>query len=94
MCDVDTDITPYEDTWYSQSISIVSDGWSNIKHKPLINVLTVNSRYICLKLFQVRKTGAGIAKKFRDAAGSVGPSNVFQVVTDDAANCKAARKGN
>nr|GEY55763.1 hypothetical protein [Tanacetum cinerariifolium] len=34
----------HKDTWYSQGVSIiVSDGWSNMKHNPLINVLVVNS---------------------------------------------------
>lgn len=42
--DVEKDLTPIKDTWYSQGVSIVSDGWKNVKHKPLINVLAVNSR--------------------------------------------------
>lgn len=41
--DVEKDLTPIKDTWYSQGVSIVSDGWKNVKHKPLINVLAVNS---------------------------------------------------
>ncbi|KAL4554105.1 hypothetical protein LXL04_039783 [Taraxacum kok-saghyz] len=42
--DVDKSLSAFKDTWYSQGLSIVSDGWTNIKHKPLINVLAVNSR--------------------------------------------------
>ncbi|KAL7588283.1 hypothetical protein Lser_V15G40136 [Lactuca serriola] len=37
--DVEKELTPFKDTWYSQGVSIVSDGWSNVKHEPLINVL-------------------------------------------------------
>ncbi|KAL4591385.1 hypothetical protein LXL04_004347 [Taraxacum kok-saghyz] len=42
--DVEKDLTPNKDTWYSQDVSIASDEWTNVKHKPLINVLEVNSR--------------------------------------------------
>lgn len=42
--DVEKELTPIKDTWITQGVSIVSDGWSNVKHKPLINVLAVNSR--------------------------------------------------
>ncbi|PWA84463.1 hypothetical protein CTI12_AA159360 [Artemisia annua] len=40
--DVEKDLTPIKDTWYSQGVSIVCDGWSNVKHNPLINVLAVH----------------------------------------------------
>ncbi|KAJ9543423.1 hypothetical protein OSB04_023130 [Centaurea solstitialis] len=94
--DVEKDLTPFKDTWYSQGISIVSDGWSNIKHKPLINVLAVNSRgamFMYAEDFSgVEKTGAAIAEFLNKAIESVGPSNVLSVVTDNAANCKAAGK--
>ncbi|KAJ7950490.1 DUF659 domain-containing protein [Quillaja saponaria] len=40
---VEKDLTPIKDTWYNQGCSIVSDGWSNVKHRPLINVIAVNS---------------------------------------------------
>ncbi|KAJ9539539.1 hypothetical protein OSB04_032272 [Centaurea solstitialis] len=94
--DVEKDLTPFKDTWYSQGISIVSDGWSNIKHKPLINVLAVNSRgamFMYAEDFSgVEKTGAAIAEFLYKAIETVGPSNVLSVVRDNAANCKAAGK--
>ena len=37
-------LIPIQETAYTQGVSIVSDGWSNTKHNPLINVLEVNSR--------------------------------------------------
>jgi len=47
---VEKDLVPIKDTWFHQGVAIVSDGWSNVKHMPLINVLVVNSRtdmFIC-----------------------------------------------
>ncbi|PWA44417.1 hypothetical protein CTI12_AA526520 [Artemisia annua] len=37
--DVEKDSSSIKDTWFTQGVSIVSDGWSNVKHEPLINVL-------------------------------------------------------
>ncbi|PWA68651.1 hypothetical protein CTI12_AA306470 [Artemisia annua] len=92
--DVEKDLTPIKDTWYSQGVSIVSDGWSNVKHNPLINVLIVNSRgamFMYAEDFSgVEKTGVEIADFLISAIESVGPTNVLSVVTDNAANCKAA----
>ncbi|PWA81484.1 hypothetical protein CTI12_AA186260 [Artemisia annua] len=92
--DVEKDLTPIKDTWYSQGVSIVSDGWSNVKHNPLINVLAVNSRgamFMYAEDFSgVEKTGVEIADFLISAIESVGPTNVLSVVTDNAANCKAA----
>nr|KAJ0214584.1 hypothetical protein LSAT_V11C400227280 [Lactuca sativa] len=75
MRDVEKDLTQVKDTWYTQGVSIVSDGWSNVKHKPLINVLAVNAQ--------------GAMFIYADDFSGVGSSNVLQVVTDNAANCKA-----
>ncbi|GKC11047.1 putative hAT dimerization domain, ribonuclease H-like superfamily protein [Tanacetum coccineum] len=92
--DVEKDLVPVKDTWYTQGVSIVSDGWSNVKHKPLINILAVNSRgatFMYAEDFSgVEKTGVEISKFLLEAIESIGPSNVLQVVTDNAANCKAA----
>ena len=38
------DLTPIQETWHTQGVSIVLDGWFNTKHNRLINVLAVNSR--------------------------------------------------
>lgn len=94
--DVEKELTPFKDTWYTQGVSVVSDGWSNIKHNPLINVLAVNSRGAMFMYAEdylgVEKTGLAISKFLRGAIEKIGPSNVLQVVTDNAANCKAAGK--
>ncbi|KAJ9560251.1 hypothetical protein OSB04_005411 [Centaurea solstitialis] len=92
--DVEKDLTQVKDTWLTQGLSIVSDGWSNVKNRPLINVLAVNSRgamFMYAEDFSgVEKTGLEISKFLLGAIETVGPSNVLQVVTDNAANCVAA----
>nr|XP_004514312.1 uncharacterized protein LOC101496406 [Cicer arietinum] len=93
---VDKDLAPIKDTWFHQGVSIVSDGWSNVKHMPLINVLAVNSRaamFLYADDFSgVEKTGVAIAEYLIKAIEEIRPSNVLQVVTDNVANCKAAGK--
>lgn len=42
--DIEKNLLPMKDTWFVNGVSIVSDGWANIKHKPLINVIAANSR--------------------------------------------------
>ncbi|KAJ9535508.1 LOW QUALITY PROTEIN: hypothetical protein OSB04_un001364 [Centaurea solstitialis] len=94
--DVEKELNLFKDTWLSQGLSIVSDGWSNVKHNPLINVLAVNSRdamFMYANDFsRVEKTGVAIANFLQGAIETVGASNVLQVVTDNAANCKATGK--
>ncbi|XP_004499925.1 uncharacterized protein [Cicer arietinum] len=93
---VDKDLAPIKDTWFHQGVSIVSDGWSNVKHMPLINLLTVNSRATMFlyadDFFGVEKTGVAIAEYLIKAIEEIEQYNVLQVVTDNAANCKAAGK--
>ncbi|XP_023729514.2 uncharacterized protein LOC111877222 [Lactuca sativa] len=92
--DIDKELILVKDTWYTQGVSIISDGWSNVKHKPLLNVVAVNARGAVFMYAEdylgVEKTGVAISKFLRGAIEAVGPSNVLQVVTDNAANCKAA----
>ena len=62
-------------------------------HKPLLNVVAVNARGAVFMYAEdylgVEKTGVAISKFLRGIE-AVGPSNFLQVVTDNAANCKAA----
>ncbi|GJT31913.1 putative hAT dimerization domain, ribonuclease H-like superfamily protein [Tanacetum coccineum] len=94
--DVEKDLTSIQDTWFTQGVSIVSDGWSNVKHEPLIDVLAVNSRgatFLHAKDFSgVKKTGEAIANYLLGAIEKIGPSHFLQVVTNNAENCKAAGK--
>ncbi|XP_076919397.1 uncharacterized protein LOC143580184 [Bidens hawaiensis] len=94
--DVEKELAPVKDTWYTQGVSTVSDGWSNVIRSPLINELAVNSRSAMFMYAEdflgVEKTGVEIANFLNGAIETIGPSNVLSVVTDNAANSKAAGK--
>ncbi|KAM0851063.1 hypothetical protein ACQ4PT_052675 [Festuca glaucescens] len=93
---VEKQLAPVRETWYTQGVSIVSDGWTNVKNEALINVIASNSRgsmFLYAEDFSgTEKTGENIAQFLLKAIDEIGPSNVLQVVTDNASNCKAAGK--
>lgn len=79
---------------YSHGVSVVSDGWTNMKNHPLINVIASNSHgsmFLYAKDFSgEEKTGESIAEFLLQAIEEIGPSNVLQVITDNASNCRVA----
>ncbi|KAE8793587.1 hypothetical protein D1007_31746 [Hordeum vulgare] len=79
---------------YSHGVSVVSDGWTNMKNHPLINVIASNSRgsmFLYAEDFSgEEKTGEAIAQFLLQAIEEIGPSNVLQVITDNASNCRVA----
>ena len=80
---VEKELTPFKDIWYLQGVSIVFDGWSNVNHNPLINVV-VNSRratFMYDDFFGVEKTRVVIANFLQGAIETVGANNVLQLVT-------------
>ena len=87
-------LNPLMQEWATNGVSIISDGWSNLKNQPLINVMAVSGgKAIFLNghdVSAVEKTGANIAELLLKAIDFVGPSNVVQVITDNASNCKSA----
>ncbi|KAM0907913.1 hypothetical protein ACQ4PT_015792 [Festuca glaucescens] len=91
---VESDLAPVRDTWYTHGVSVVSDGWTNMKNKPLINVMASNSRgsmFLYAEDFSgEEKTGEAIAQFLLQAIEEIGPSNVLQVIPDNASNCKVA----
>jgi hypothetical protein len=72
----------------------VSDGWTNIKDQPLLNVLATNRRGSCFLYAEdysrIEKIGQAIADFLLKAIEEIGPKNVIQVVTDNASSSKAA----
>ena len=93
---VEKELIHAKDTWYTDGVPIVFDGWSNVKKNPLINVLAVNSRgamfFYAKDYSGVEKSEINIAKLLLEAIDEVGPSNVIQFLTNNAANCKVAGK--
>ena len=79
--------------WTGHGVSIVSDGWTNVKGKPLISVLAMSvSGAIFLSAHDYSKkfkTSINIAKPLLETFERIGPYNVIQVITNNAANCKA-----
>jgi hypothetical protein len=83
----------FTNAWIEYGVSILSDGWTNVKGKPLINILGVFSTgavFLSSHDYSDRfKTGINIAKPLLRTIESIGPYDVIQVITDNAANCKA-----
>jgi hypothetical protein len=86
-------LQPIKNTWNQKGVTIVSDGWSDPQRKSLINFMAVTeSGPMFLKAVDCSddiKDKKFIAKKMKEVIMEVGPSNVVQIVTDNAATCKA-----
>lgn len=74
--------------------SIVSDGWSNVQRKPLINLMIVSPRgetfVRAVDSAGMIKSGIYIADVISSVIEEVGAKNVVQIVMDNAKNCKNA----
>jgi hypothetical protein len=74
--------------------TIVSDGWSDVQHRPILNILLVTPAGATflnsVDSSEQVKTAQFIADVITTAIEEVGPQHVVQVITDSAANCKAS----
>eukprot|EP01018_Ginkgo_biloba_P009879 Gb_04501 [translate_table: standard] len=90
---VEQSIEPIRASWWTTGVSIVSDGWIDARSRPLINVIIVcpkGSMFLnAVDCNGELKDATFIANILIDAIESVGPSNVVQVITDNARVCKA-----
>jgi len=81
-------------SWTDHGVSIISDGWTNVKGKPLISVLAVSiSGAIFLTAHDYSdkfRISINIAEALLETIDRIGPYNVIQVITNNALNCKAA----
>eukprot|EP00253_Pinus_taeda_P018560 PITA_18560 len=81
-------------SWIDHGVSIVSEGSTNVKGKPLISVLAVSiSGAIFLSAYDYSdkfKTDINIVEPLLETINRIGPYNVIQVITDNALNCKVA----
>eukprot|EP01018_Ginkgo_biloba_P040755 Gb_13499 [translate_table: standard] len=86
-------IEPIRASWWTTGVSIISDGWTYARNGPLINVIDVcpkGSMFLnAVDCNGELKDATFIANILIDAIESVGPSNVVQVITDNARVCKA-----
>jgi len=78
----------------ADSLTLMSDGWTDIRGNPLINIIFVTPQPVFVKAVETtsRHTGEYIAKILSTEIESVGASKVQAVVTDNASNMKLAWK--
>ncbi|XP_052155100.1 uncharacterized protein LOC127773117 isoform X4 [Oryza glaberrima] len=87
-------LKPIKSMWRKAGVTIVSDGWSDIRQRSLVNILAVNE---CGPIFLQAinnedevNTKEYIAEKLIAVIEDVGPENVVQVITDNDPVCRAA----
>ncbi|XP_057744932.1 uncharacterized protein LOC130962782 [Arachis stenosperma] len=94
VTNVDEMLTEFKVEWKRAGCSIMSDGWTDKKSRSISNFL-VNSPKGTFFLYSldtsdISKTTDKVVKILEDAVEFVGEENVVQIVTDNAANYKAA----
>lgn len=87
------DLEPLRGNWQRYGCSIMSDGWTDTRRRPILNILVsccMGTQF--LRAVDCSRGGAVITGEYmweviRAAIVTVGPENVVQVVTDNASNC-------
>jgi hypothetical protein len=89
-------LASFQEYFQLTGATITSDGWSDVRKRPLLNLLVVSPKgEMFLKAVDTggeTKDAVYIAEQLIDCIREVGADNVIQVVTDSAAICKAASK--
>ncbi|GKG04523.1 hAT dimerization domain, ribonuclease H-like domain protein, partial [Tanacetum coccineum] len=87
-------LEPLRSTWKEKGVSIVSDGWSDPTRKPLINFMATSGNDLLflnsVNCFGEVKDRFFIANLMKEVINEIGHQNVVQIITNNAANCKAA----
>ncbi|CAL5386707.1 unnamed protein product [Camellia sinensis] len=87
-------LEPTKKSWDEKGLSIVSDGWTDAHRRPLINFMAAcNGGAMFIKAVNCEgetKDKYHIAKLISEVIDEVGPTNVIQVITDNAPVCSAA----
>ncbi|XP_010444948.1 PREDICTED: uncharacterized protein LOC104727550 [Camelina sativa] len=91
---VESLLVPLKSTWNEKGVSIVSDGWSDPTRKPLINFISVSGNApLFMKAVDCArevKDKFFISNLMKEVINEVGHQKIVQIITDNAANCKAA----
>ena len=86
-------LEPIKTTWPLKGVTIASDGWTDAQRRPLINFLAITeSGPMFLRGINTEgevKKKEYIVEKLIAVIEEVGAKSVVQVITDNAANCKA-----
>ncbi|KAL4183486.1 hypothetical protein AMTRI_Chr11g98470 [Amborella trichopoda] len=90
--DVDKHMAQFKVYWPGTGVTIMTDGWKDKSHRYLVNFLIGCPRSIVyhfsIDLLRKRHTGRLICAHLNKIVHEVGPENVVQVVTNNAANYK------
>jgi hypothetical protein len=85
----------FTNDWTEYGVSIVFDGWTHVKGRPLINVLGVFASGVVFlsahDYLDCYKTVINIAKPLIKTIQDIGPYNVIQFIIDNVANRKAVK---
>ncbi|KAH7288850.1 hypothetical protein KP509_31G046500 [Ceratopteris richardii] len=87
---VDRDLMGVSEQWEKYGCTIVSDGWSDARNRPVINFMAISIHgAVFLKSVDTSgyvKSGDFIFQHLKKVILDVGPTNVVQVCMDNAAN--------
>ena len=79
-------LAPIRSSWHSFGVNIVSDGWTDTRHRPLINIIATSPKgamFIkaedCLGEL---KDAQFIANVLATTIDQIGPNKVVQVITE------------
>ena len=86
-------LRPIQNSWANSGVSIISDGWTDTRRRPLINIIAsspVGAMFLRAEDCSGElKDSHFIADVLISAIEQVGPDKVVQVITDNAPVCKA-----
>ncbi|XP_062193504.1 uncharacterized protein LOC133896882 [Phragmites australis] len=86
-------LQPIKSTWPFNRVTIAADGWTDPQRRPILNFIAVTEGApIFLKSIDSEgevKSKEYIFDRLKEVIEEVGSKNVVQVITDNAANCKA-----
>eukprot|EP00253_Pinus_taeda_P034430 PITA_34430 len=86
-------LSPIHSFWSSSRVTIISDGWTNTWHRPLINIISTSPKGAMVIKAKDCSREVKDAQLLVDviikAIEQIGPNKVVQVTTDIAPVCKA-----
>ena len=87
-------LSEYKEEWKKTRCTIMSDGWTDKKKRSICNFLVNSPKGIVflasVDTSDISKTADKVFEMLDDIVEQVGEDNVVQIVTDNAANYKAA----
>ena len=94
VIDIEKELAPIRAAWARYGCTIMCDGWSDAKRRPLINILVscpLGTTFLTsIDGSAEAHTAEYMYGHLKVAIEEVGSTNVVAVSTDNASNCKAA----